>query len=96
MNANIAMRQVKCENPITWESRKLGSERNRVPRAVGPAIRGCKNILVMKMKGSDLFKEGKKTGKETGDIAKEAFAKGKTSGQKEKEKGKEAGKDVSV
>ena len=90
------MRQVKCGNPITWESRKLGSERNRVPRAVGPVIRGCKNILVRKMKESDLFIVGKKTGKETGDIAKEAFAKGKASGQKEKEKGKEAGKDVSV
>ena len=90
------MRQVKCGNPITWESRKLGSERNRVPRAVGPAIRECKNIKVMKMKGSDLFNEGKKIGKETGDIAKEAFAKGEASGQKEKEKGKEAGKDVSI
>ena len=90
------MRQVKCENPITWESRKLDQERNRVPRAVGPAIRGCKNIQVMKMKGSDLFNAGKKTGKETCDIAKEAFAKGKSSGQKEKEKGKLAGNDVSV
>ena len=90
------MQQVKCENPITWESRKLGSERNRVPPAGGPAIRGCKNILVMKMKGSDLFKEGKKAGKETGEIAKETFAKGKASGQKEKEKGKEAGENVSV
>ena len=90
------MQQEKCENLITWESWILGPKRNRVPPAVGPAIRECKNILVMKMKGSDLFKEGKKAGKETGEIAKETFAKGKASGQKEKEKGKEAGKDASV
>ena len=89
------MRRVKYGNPIIWESWKSGPERNRVPHAAGPAGRGCKNIRVMKMKGSDLFKAGKKAGKETGDIAKEAFAKGKASGQKEKEKGKEAGKNVS-
>ena len=80
------MRPEKCENPITWESWTLGPKRNRVPRAVGPVIRECKSIQVMKMKGSDLFDAGKKSGKETGEIAKEAFAKGKASGQKEKEK----------
>ena len=90
------MRQAKYGNPIIWESWKSGPERNRVPHAVDPAIRECKNIRVMKMKGSDLFNAGKKTGKETGHIAKEAFAKGEASGQKEKEKGKEAGKDVSI
>jgi len=69
---------------------------NHVRYAMEQVIRECEDTQVMKMKGSDLFKAGKKTGKETGDNAKEAFAKGKTSGQKEKEKGKEAGKDVSV
>ena len=96
MSASIAMEQEKSGSRIISASLQLGLRRDRVPRAVGPAIRGCKNILVMKMKGSDLFKAGKKTGKETGDSAKESFAKGKASGQKEKEKGKEAGKDVCV
>ena len=69
---------------------------SRVRYAMEQVIRGCKNIRVIKMKGSDLFKAGKKAGKETGEIAKGAFEKGKTSGQKEKEKGKDAGKNVSV
>ena len=69
---------------------------SHVRYAMEQVIRECKNIRVIKMKGSDLLEAGKKTGKETGDIAKEAFAKGEASGQKEKEKGKEAGKDVSV
>jgi hypothetical protein len=90
------MRQAKYGNPITWESWKSDPERNRVPRVVGPAGRGCKNIRVMNMKGSDLFNGGKKTGKETGEIAKQTFAKGEASGQKQKEKGKDAGISVSV
>ena len=69
---------------------------NHVRYAMEQVIRECKNIRVMKMKGSDLLEAGKKTGKETGEIAKEAFAKGKASGQKEREKGKEAGNGVSV
>ena len=69
---------------------------SHVRSAMEQVIKECKNIRVMKMKGSDLFNAGKKTGKETGDIAKEAFAKGEASGQREKEKGKEAGNDVSV
>jgi hypothetical protein len=69
---------------------------SHVRYAMEQVIRECKNILVMSMKGSDLFNAGKKAGKETGEIAKGAFAKGKESGQKEKENGKEAGKDVSV
>jgi hypothetical protein len=69
---------------------------SHVRYAMEQVIRECKNIRVMKMKGSDLLEAGKKTGRETGDIAKEAFERGKTSGQSEKEKGKEAGKNVSV
>ena len=69
---------------------------NHVRYAMEQVIRECESIQVMKMKGSDMFKAGKKTGKETGEIAKEAFEKGKASGQKEKEKGKEAGNGVSV
>ena len=69
---------------------------SHVRYAMEQVIRECKNIRVMKMKGSDLLEAGKKTGKETGEIAKGAFEKGKASGQKEKEKGKEAGKNVSV
>ena len=69
---------------------------SHVRYAMEQVIRECEDTQVMKMKGSDLFKAGKKTGKEAGDIAEEAFAKGKASGQKEKEKGKEAGKNVSV
>jgi hypothetical protein len=44
------MRQVKCRNPITWESWKSDLRKNRVPRAVGQVIKGYKNIQVMKMK----------------------------------------------
>ena len=90
------MRQEKCGNPTISAPLRSVPKRNRVPRAEDPGIKGCESIQVMKMKGSDLFKAGKKSGKETGDSAKEAFAKGKATGQKEKETGKEAGNGVSV
>jgi hypothetical protein len=74
----------------------LGPKRNRVLFAMDQVYRGCEYIHEKNMKGSELFKVGKKTGKETRDVAKEAFEKGKASGQKEKDKGKKAGNDVSV